>query len=218
MPRVKICGLTRREDAVGAARAGADFLGVVLVEGSPRARKAEEVPRILGGLAAGRVIVVADMEVEDMARAAELAEASVLQLHGEESPEAVGAIRELGPWSLWKALRIRTAEDLVRGLATFGHLVDGLLLDAWHPSRLGGTGRVLPWEALKGERMGLPPELELILAGGLGPDNVEEAVAALRPGIVDVSSGVESEPGVKDRVQVESFIMRAKAVTREKGR
>jgi len=218
MLEVKVCGLVRREDAVEAARAGADYLGVVLVDGSPRAREAEDVPGILGGLEVPRVVVLANMEAEDMARAGERAGAAVLQLHGNEPPESIGALRELGPWKIWKALRVRQEADLVQGLADFGGLVDGILLDAWDPSMLGGTGRVLPWDALRRHRRSFPAGVALILAGGLNPENVGDAAAALSPEVVDVSSGVESGPGKKDPARVRAFIQRAKPGAGRKGR
>lgn len=205
-PMVKICGLVRRADALHAAEAGADYLGVVLVAGSPRARTPEEARQLLFGIQRPVVIVVADLPVPRLVAAAETVGASVVQLHGNEPPEVVQEIRESGPWSVWKALRVREAGDVVRGLARFGAVADGLLLDGWHPERLGGTGEPFPWGAVSGVRELAPPELRLIAAGGLRPQNVREAIARLRPHIVDVSSGVESRTGVKDPALVEAFI------------
>jgi len=213
-PKVKVCGITRREDALDAAEAGADYLGVVLVSGTPRARLPVDVPKMFDGIQVPRVIVVAGMSVSAVARAAEVAHASVVQLHGDEGPGEVAALRGLGPWRIWKALRVRGRDELLSGLAGFGDLVDGVLLDAWHPTRLGGTGRVLSWEGLQGVRETLREGVELIVAGGLRPDNVQGAIETLRPHVVDVSSGVEKAVGIKDPRLVARFLARVRSEER----
>ncbi len=211
--QVKICGLTRREDARLAVGEGADYLGVVLVPGGPRALSPEVARGVVEGVAstvAQVVAVMADLGVQEAARAGETVGAAVLQLHGEEAPGVVAELRELGPWKVWKALTIRGVEDLQEGVARFGEVADGLLLDGWHPNRRGGTGTPFSWEALEEVRDTLPPGLRLIAAGGLTPMNVAEAVRRLRPGVVDVSSGVESSPGVKDPSRVRAFLAAAR--------
>ncbi len=204
--RVKICGLTRREDAVMAAREGADYLGVVLVPGSPRALDPYQARGVVEGLGLPAVAVVADLDVRQAAEAARAAGASVLQLHGGEPPEVLRALREEGPWKVWKALRIRGKDHFLEGLARYGEAVDGLLLDGWHPRRLGGTGTAFPWREVGELRERFPPGLSLIAAGGLTPDNVGEALLRLRPEVVDVSSGVERHPGVKDPQRLRAFM------------
>jgi phosphoribosylanthranilate isomerase len=204
--RVKICGLTRREDALMAASAGAHYLGVVLVPGSPRAREAEEARAVLDKLPASSVIVVADRSVKELVRAAEVVEPSVIQLHGDEDPTTVSSVAAAGPWRVWKAIRVKTPEDVARGRDRYAGVARGLVLDGWDPERLGGTGAAFEWDRVAGLLDGWPPDAELVVAGGLRPENVRRAVAILRPHVVDVSSGVEREPGVKDRLRVESFM------------
>ena len=196
-----------------AAAAGADYLGVVLVAGSPRARTPEEARQLLSGIQRPIVIVVADLPVPAVVAAAETVGASVVQLHGGESPEVVREVREAGPWAVWKALRVREAGDVAGGLSRFGSVADGLLLDGWHPEKLGGTGEAFPWGVVSGIRESAPPGLHLIAAGGLEPSNVAEAIACMHPHVVDVSSGVEVRVGVKDPGLLEAFIRSVRSET-----
>lgn len=208
--RVKICGLTRPADGAAAARAGADLVGCVLVPSSPRAVDVDRAGEI--GAAAGLplVLVVADRTVEWMAGAARRSGASVLQLHGEETPATVAALRRHGSWQLWKGVRVRDAATAREAMEEWGGVVDGLLLDGWSPHALGGTGVSFPWEEVASVRSSLPPGTLLIAAGGLNPENVGLAVSILRPDVVDVSSGVEASPGVKDHSQLQAFVTQAR--------
>ncbi len=211
--KVKICGLTRRADALHAAEAGADYLGVVLVPNTPRARTPAEAKALLDGIQVPSVIVVADLALSDLRTVAEEVGADVIQLHGDETPEMVTELRQTGAWGIWKALRVRGWSEVMDGLARFGGVVDGLLLDGWHPEKTGGTGKPFPWGEVAEVRDAYPPGLVLVAAGGLRPDNVREAVIKLRPHVVDVSSGVEERPGKKDQAQVEEFIREVRAAT-----
>jgi phosphoribosylanthranilate isomerase len=204
--RVKICGLTRPRDAREAAAAGADFLGVVLVSGSPRyvsAPRAREIGEA-GGLPL--VAVVADEEPAAAAELADAAGASVIQLHGAEAPETVAALRDLWRGRLWKAFRVREPRELDSMVRPYLGLVDGVLLDGWHPDLLGGAGVRFDWEGAAAVRSGLPSDLTVVAAGGLTPENVARVLPVLRPDVVDVSSGVESDPGIKDPRSVKAFI------------
>jgi phosphoribosylanthranilate isomerase len=213
-PKVKICGLTRREDALLASRAGADFLGVVLVPETPRCRTPREAGRILADMPVQGVVVVADLSPEEAASAAWAAGASVVQLHGAETPEVVARVREAGPWRVWKACRVRHIEDVRESLSRYADVADGLLLDSWDPNRLGGSGRSFSWSDVAGADLVFPEHLVKIVAGGMSPANVEEAVDALRPQVVDVSSGVEKSPGIKDADKVTQFIERARSAAK----
>lgn len=213
-PAVKICGLTRLQDGVAAAEAGADYLGLIASPGFGRSAP-EGLGRDLA--AACGLPVVAVVVDEPLDRAALLANrhgASVLQLHGTESPEDVASLRERGPWKLWKALRVRSEEDVRRAVEDYRDVVDGLLLDGWHPRLAGGSGTRFPWEVVEAMREAFPPGLVFVAAGGLTPENVAEAAARMRPDVVDVSSGVEMETGIKDAHQVRSFIQNAKRARR----
>jgi phosphoribosylanthranilate isomerase len=212
---VKICGLTQVEDARMAARAGATYLGAILSVGFRRsvvpgtaARYHEETGRPL-------VAVLVD---ETPSRAAQLARATgaaVLQLHGAEPPRVVRALRDLGDWQIWKALRIREAGEVLQAMERYGGLVDALLLDGWHPEHRGGSGARFPWDLVAPVRDRFPPGLGLVAAGGLQPGNVAEAVRRLRPDVVDVSSGVEIRPGIKDPGRVRAFIRNAREAASE---
>jgi len=211
--KVKICGVTRPSDAQLAEESGADYIGAILVPGSPR----QVSPELAGSLAASvdipLVVVVAGLSPRQTANLARLAGASVIQLHGEESAADAAVLRELGDWELWTAVWVRTGADISNAAATFGEVVDLLLLDGWHPSALGGTGTRFDWSEAAAVRTGLSPEIRLGVAGGLTPDNVEEAVRRLAPDLVDVGSGVEASPGIKDPDRVRSFVLRARGST-----
>jgi phosphoribosylanthranilate isomerase len=209
-PKVKICGLTRRGDAEHAAERGADYLGAVLVPGTPRALRVSQARDLFRGISTPTVVVVADMELQEAAEAADAVTASVVQLHGDEPPELVALLREAGPWQVWKAVRMRNREDLSEGLRRFGEVADGLLVDGWHPEKRGGTGSPFSWDEVEGLRGRIPPGLHFIAAGGLTPENVEDAIRRLRPQVVDVSSGVEGSPGRKDPRKVEAFLTRVR--------
>jgi phosphoribosylanthranilate isomerase len=112
---------------------------------------------------------------------------------------------------VWKALRVRDAASVKAGAAEWAGRVDALLLDGWSAAAVGGTGARFPWEAVAEHRDLVPEWLALIAAGGLRPGNVREAIALLRPAAVDVSSGVEASPGVKDGAAVEAFVSAARA-------
>lgn len=216
--QVKICGLTRRADAATAAEAGADFLGVVLVPSSPRHVESARAREVVQGLGATPVAVVAHGTPEAVARAAEIVGAGVVQLHGYETPDDLLRLRELGPWRLWKALRIRNADELEEEVTPFLGVADGILLDGWRPGVLGGTGTSFAWEDVGPIRERIPSDLTVVAAGGLDAENVVEAVRTLSPDVVDVSSGVESEPGIKDPERVRAFVEAVRAAPARGGR
>jgi phosphoribosylanthranilate isomerase len=216
-PAIKICGLTRPEDASAAAEAGADFLGVVLVPGTPRAVTPEQARGVVGGLAVPPVAVMADEPPGEAERIAVTVGATIIQLHGDESPEYAWDLGERGPWKIWKALRVKDIEDVLLGIATYGSSVDGLLLDGWHPRHRGGSGLPFDWRAVEEIRGSFPEGLQFIAAGGLRPENVEEAVRRMAPHVLDVSSGVEVRPGVKSRKKIRAFIRNARRPGRGEG-
>jgi phosphoribosylanthranilate isomerase len=193
-----------------AEEAGADYVGFILVPGTPRYVTPEEARELRLGVRVPSVIVLADRGINEAVRSAETVGASVIQLHGSESPGFLADLRASGPWEVWKAVRVRGAGDARDGLSRFGEVADGLLLDGWHPDKIGGTGELFSWRDVGKIRNEIPLRLRFIVAGGMDPTNVGEAVARLRPDLVDVSSGVEASPGVKDRSRVETFINRAK--------
>ncbi|MBB4638974.1 phosphoribosylanthranilate isomerase [Longimicrobium terrae] len=204
-PAVKVCGLMRPEDALAAAEAGADYLGVILAPGGKRTVTAERANVILGGLRPRRVGVFVDADEAELRAAGQAAGLHVLQLHGDEPPALADRMRAAG-YEVWKAVRVREAGDVLAAAERYAGSADALLLDGYSAAAHGGTGTVFPWEAVAAIRGGLPAGLRIIAAGGLRPDNVATAARLLRPDAVDVSSGVEREPGLKDAGAVRAFV------------
>lgn len=201
---VKICGLTSVSDGLAAAAAGADMIGLMFYERSPRHVPwvtAIEIARALPPHVV-KVGVFVNPSAEAVQRAIAECGVSLLQFHGDEPPEFC---TQFGVMSL-KAFRIRDAASLA---ALPGYPTDAWLLDAFSPDALGGTGEQFNWDlALEAKKLGRP----IFLAGGLTPENVAEAVRRVQPFAVDVSSGVESAPGKKDPAKVRAFIAAAKSV------
>lgn len=197
-PRIKICGITRVEDALAAARLGADAVGLVFYAGSPRAVTPQRAREIIDALPPFVVPVGLFVNADAAAVRDTLAVAPVqlLQFHGDETPDFCAGFGR----PFLRALRVRAGADLLQYSREF-HAAKGLLLDAWVEGVHGGTGATFDWSLI-------PPDLPLpvILSGGLNPDNVEQAVRRVRPWAVDVSSGVESAKGIKDAAKIEAFI------------
>lgn len=209
-PGVKICGVTRPADARTAYDGGADFIGAVLVPSSPRAIDPAGARALMEGLPLPLAIVTCDLGVAEAVAAAHESGAAVIQLHGDEPPEMLQALRAEGRWEIWKALRIRDAGELAPALDRYAAHADGILLEGWHPTQRGGTGARFPWARVAEFRNDVAEEVRLIVAGGLTPENVPEAVRILHPDVVDTSSGVEISPGVKDPARVRAFILAAR--------
>lgn len=202
--KVKICGITNREDAQAAVAAGADLLGFVFCEDSPRHVTVAEAAAIaqLVPPQVVRVGLFVNAPEELVAEAMSGCGLQLLQFHGDETPEYC---RQFGAMSM-KAFRMKDAETLqhLREYPT-----DAWLLDAFVPGQRGGTGHTFNWElAVAAVKLGKP----VFLAGGLTPENVAEAVHQVRPFGVDVSSGVEAAPGKKDHAKVRAFVQAAKSV------
>jgi phosphoribosylanthranilate isomerase len=204
MTRVKICGITNVEDALAAVRYGADALGFVFYAKSPRhitPEKAREIVRELPPFVTA-VGVFVDERPKDVERLIEYAGLHCAQLHGDETPEDCRIERKV-----IKAIRVREGGD-VDSIKDYLQVASAFLLDAYLPEVPGGTGRKFNWEhAARAKEFGRP----VILAGGLTPDNVEEAIKQVEPYAVDVSSSVEAEKGRKDHERLRLFIQRAKA-------
>jgi phosphoribosylanthranilate isomerase len=200
----KICGLTRPEDALVAEEAGASFGGVVLAPGGKRTVSSDRAAEIFANSSLRRCGVFVDASREAVLHAADLLRLDVVQLHGDETPEMAEALRAEG-LTVWKAVRPQQAEDFIAVAELFGGVVDGILLDGWSPTAPGGAGARFPWEEIAPHRNRLGPRVHLIVAGGLDSGNVADAIALLNPDIVDVSSGVESAPGIKDTDRIRRF-------------
>lgn len=203
MVHVKICGITNVRDARMCVRLGADALGFNLYPRSPRYVKKERVKAIVASLPpfVTPVGLFVDEDSGEVQRTCEFCGLQVAQLHGSESPRYLDSLRHL---IRIKAVRLATESDL-RRLPRYR--AEAYLLDACVPGKLGGTGKTFNWEWAQEARKYGP----IILAGGLHPDNVAEAVRVAKPYAVDVATGVEFEPGKKNKILVGEFIRRAKA-------
>jgi phosphoribosylanthranilate isomerase len=204
-PAIKVCGLTRREDAELAGEAGAAYGGVILAPGYRRSVTPGTARVILSEFQGRRVGVFVDADEAGLLAAAAEAGIHVVQLHGDEPPEVADGVRAAG-YEVWKAVRVRSADDVRAAFDRYAGTVDALLLDGYDPAAAGGTGTRFDWMQIAALRGELPGGMGLVAAGGLRPDNVAEAVRVLRPHAVDVSSGVESAPGVKDPAAVRAFV------------
>lgn len=213
---VKICGITRRADAEVAADAGARYIGAVLVPGSPRKVLPELAGTFCAGLDVELVIVVADEATAEVVEWAGSSGASVVQLHGSEPPQVVRDVRNAGDWEVWKAVGARDVATVHRAVEAYGAVADAVLVDGWHPDRIGGTGVTVGWSELTDLRERLRGRGRLIAAGGLTPENVGPVVALARPHVVDVSSGVEQRPGHKDPERVRAFVRAARTAERQR--
>ena len=197
----KVCGITRLGDALHAARHGATALGFVFWPDSPRYIAPERVATIVRELPSTvmAVGVFVNQTVDEIARVAALAGIGTIQLHGDEPPEYATTLG----WPVWRAISLAA----VNGSLEAWPLDTTILLDAHDPARRGGTGQPIDWaRAAEVARL-----RRVVLAGGLTPENVQQAIATVRPFGVDVSSGVEEAPGVKNLDKVAQFLERARA-------
>lgn len=207
---VKICGLSTPETLEAALAAGADMVGLVSHPKSPRFVTRERA-RELAAIARGRAEIVAllvDFEAEQAAELVADINPDWLQLHGRETPEQVAAIRAATGRRVMKALGVASSADLT-AIAAYATVADRILLDAKPPKDAaypGGHGRAFDWTILAE----LDPGLPFVLGGGLDPANVADAIRITRPAGVDVSSGVETAPGVKDIGRIRDFIAAAR--------
>lgn len=201
--RSKICGITRVEDALVAAEAGADAIGLVFYARSPRAVSVQQARAIIAALppfvtTVGLFVNASRCELNELLEAVPL---DMLQFHGDESPADCEGYHR--PW--FKALRVGNGEEIAAQVARYPN-ASAILLDTFVAGVPGGTGERFDWSLI-------PPALSkpLILAGGLTADNVQQAIAQVRPYAVDVSGGVEASKGIKDADKVATFIQRVRS-------
>ncbi|MEM9245390.1 MAG: phosphoribosylanthranilate isomerase [Cyanobacteria bacterium P01_F01_bin.153] len=197
--RVKICGLTQPTQAVAIARLGATTLGFIAVEASPRYIPPDKLQRLIETLIPEspqiqRVGVFANAPLDFIAEFQGVGQLTGIQLHGDESLDDCQKVRDSLPGvEIIKAIRVKDKTSLENALQ-YGSVVDALLLDAYRPGVLGGTGATLDWETLTA----FAPSCPWLLAGGLRPDNIAQALERVTPHGIDLSSGVERSPGDKD--------------------
>ncbi len=196
--RVKICGITRLEDALTAIEAGADALGFVFYPPSPRYIEPEKAAEIIAQLPpfVTTVALFVNEPEAEVRRIMALTQVDLLQFHGDENADYC---QQFG--CAWiKALRVRDADSLQQNLNQF-HAARAILLDSYRPGVPGGTGETFNWELIPAQSA-----QAIILAGGLTPENISTAVQQVKPYAVDVSGGVEASKGIKDPVKIHAFI------------
>jgi phosphoribosylanthranilate isomerase len=206
--RVKICGITNLDDAAEAVRLGAWAIGLIHFADSPRAVEAAEAARIAAAFKRKCEVVgvFVNPELDEVAKAVEDEGLTMVQLNGEEGPSLCAEVARRTGVKVIKAVHVASAADIhaAEALRTDFHLFDKRGNGLW-----GGTGESFDWNLLRERRSAVPA----IVAGGLRPDNVAEAIAATHPHAVDVASGVESEPGRKDHAAMQAFFAAAKGAS-----
>ncbi|ENW85840.1 N-(5'-phosphoribosyl)anthranilate isomerase [Acinetobacter pseudolwoffii] len=201
--RAKICGITRVEDVHAVVSAGADAIGFVFYPPSPRAVTAEQAAQLVQAIApyvqvVGLFVNHSANEIQDILQTVHL---DIVQFHGDETPEQCQTIAQQVGRRWYKAIQVKPDLDVVTEIQGYQDAgASAVLLDAWHPDLKGGTGHSFDWETFP--KLDIP----LILAGGLNPDNIEQAILTTQAYAVDVSGGVESAKGIKDQQLIERFM------------
>lgn len=205
---IKVCGITRAEDAFAASEAGADAIGLVFYPPSPRAVLVDDLSDIVSGVSASVAVVAlfVDPTREEVNKVVDSGYIDLLQFHGSES-ETFCCSFDL-PYM--KAIRVGPDVDLQTAIAAYPS-AELVLLDSFDTAAPGGTGKVFDWERVS--VISDSSLSKLVLAGGLNPDNIATAIAHVQPWGVDVSSGVESSPGIKDRALINKFIEGVRSVS-----
>ncbi len=199
--KIKICGITNIEDAATAVELGADALGFIFYSGSKRFVDPAAARDIILKLPPfiTSVGVFVNQDLDEIKRILDITGVNTVQLHGDESPEFCGSVTASVPAKVIKAIRVKDSLD-AGSLAQYP--VQAILLDTYSDAEYGGTGKSFDWGILKD----IDIEQKVILSGGLSPDNVAQAVEAVKPYAVDVNSGVEAGPGKKDHEKLKKFI------------
>lgn len=203
--KVKICGVTRPEDAAMVAAAGVDFVGLNFWPSSKRYLPVERAPAVAEAARRGGALelvgVFVNARIDDIAAVARDLALDAIQLHGDETPQDIAAVAQTTGCAVWKAVAVGRPSDLDRLDAWPVHAI---LLDTPTAGR-GGSGKVFDWRLARDARRAYPTR-RFVLAGGLAPDNVRAAIDAVSPWAVDVASGIESAPGIKDPAKLAAFI------------
>ncbi len=213
--KIKICGIRDEETLCQTIKAGADMVGFMHFARSPRHVEPERIAQLIASANHKTDTVVVLVNPDDaLVKKISALKPDFIQLHGSETAERVQVVRELSGTKIIKVLPVATAEDL-SDIEAFDAVADRILLDAKPPkdaTRPGGLGEVFDWDLL----LALDPAFEFMLSGGLNLENVAEAVRRVAPWGIDISSGVESAPGVKDETLVQAFIDNARAAEKAK--
>jgi phosphoribosylanthranilate isomerase len=211
--RIKICGLTREKDLAAAVVAGADALGFLVgVPSSPRNLTIERAKTLLKQVPVfvDRVVVTAPKNIEELVEISKRLKPSAIQIHGKEPLDFSKVQHNISNTQLIKTVYI--TEDTPKE-STFNEIeiFDAILLDSFSKGQYGGTGKVHDWTLSRQIKKAIAPT-PVILAGGLNPENIKEAILAVEPYAVDVASGIEANPGEKDHKKIQAFIQNAKQI------
>ena len=201
--RAKICGITRIEDIQAAVASGVDAIGLVFYPPSPRSVTTEQAKLLVENIPAYVQVVglFVNASAEEINQVLAQVPLDVLQLHGDESPADCQYIAEQTKRRWYKAIQVKPDLDIIKTIVEYQTVgASAMLLDAWHPELKGGTGHAFDWTQFP--KLDIP----LILAGGLNPDNVEDAIQTTHAYAVDVSGGVESAKGIKNQQLMQRFI------------
>jgi phosphoribosylanthranilate isomerase len=211
----KFCGLTRSEDALAAGEFGAAYIGVIFA-GGPRQLTPERALVVLDGCgtAAKRVGVFGRASPEEIAKIASAVKLDVVQLSGDPTAADVKAVRAAAGIRVWAVIRVE--DSLPSDAESLFDSADAVVLDARVDGMLGGTGVTISWADIAQQVAAVRRGRSLVLAGGLRPENVAKAIKALAPNVLDVSSGVESAPGIKDHARMRAFAAAAASQTEKR--
>lgn len=216
MVKVKVCGIKDAESALAACEYGADYLGFIFVKDTPRALKKSEAAFLVKGIPKSfkkgvlTVGLFKNESPEEVVSTVLMCGLDMVQLQGEEKPEECAFIKKKAGCFVAKAFKVTpSGVDFGGHAAGCYEACDYFVFDTFHPSMSGGTGETFDWKVLAAESHSI--NKPFFVAGGLDPDNVKKAITALKPYGVDVSSGVESSPGKKDKKMLKEFIENAKA-------
>jgi phosphoribosylanthranilate isomerase len=206
---VKFCGMTRGEDVAFAAGLGARYVGAIFA-GGPRHQTVDGARRVFGASVPPpmRVAVVAEQTPVEVAGMVHALRLHAVQLHANPSIQRIDQIRSVTAAKIWAVLQI-SGDELSPDVTEIASAVDAIVLDARVPGGLGGSGVTLPWTQLARSLTDVRGRCRIVLAGGLTPENVATAITAVEPDVVDVSSGVELAPGIKDHSRMHAFFKAA---------
>jgi phosphoribosylanthranilate isomerase len=209
---IKFCGMTRSEDVGHAAALGASYVGAIFA-GGPRHQTMEGAQRVFATVPPPpfRVAVVSEQTPIEIAGLVYALRLHAVQLHANPSVQRIEQVRTETAAKVWAVVQL-PGDELPVNFAQIATAADAVVLDARSPSGLGGSGVTLPWTQLSRSLAKVRGQTKIILAGGLKPENVATAIAALEPDVVDVSSGVESAPGIKDHHRMREFVYAASGV------
>ena len=206
MTKIKFCGLTRPFDAAFASALGASYVGVIFAA-SPRQLSPDEGRVVLdfAGVSVQRVGVFGPASLEEVTAIARIANLDVVQLHGTHDAAFVEKLRKTFGGKVWSVVGVTESGHTTSGLSEPSRYADAIVLDTVTTKKAGGTGRVFDWDRVAGAVQEAATRVPVVIAGGLNPENVGVAISTLHPSIVDVSSGVESSPGIKDHNLMQAF-------------